>query len=380
MERSQINYEILNKIIIQGGAVYVSGAMSDKRPLEYSKREEAVLTDVFQKNGLHGLLTYVLREVYRGRYHLRNGSKITRALRESIHVLPLDQIRRIEEEVIVNKLADLAEVILKDPDHDLTEEIHALRGMVNVEGDSPANTEFDDFVIQVNLFGQLEIKNQWGKVTESKAKQSLPWNLLKYLLMNPGNPVSLEELIDVGVWPEDGDEVAVRVRLRRLREALQPLHLDGKRGLILYRDGKYSINPKYIIKTDADEFLELVERIKRHPIDDPAGLLLVDRALGLFQGNYMAQTEDAPWVRGYQDSFKKAFSSLAYHALERILTQRGDAQIKLLCLRSVELLPEEEALHKGIIQYLVDRKQTTELMRHITSLNQSGKADWLSSL
>ena len=350
------------------------------RPLEYSKREEAVLTEVFQRDGLHGLLTYVLREVYRGRYHLRNGSKITRVLRESIHMLPLDQIRLIEEDLIVSKLADLAEVILKDLDHDLTEEIHALRGMVNVDGNAQTNKQIEESVVRINLFGQLEIENQWGKVTETRAKQSLPWNLLKYLLLKVGNTVSLEELIDKGVWPEDGDEVAVRVRLRRLREALQPLHLDGKRGLILYRDGEYAINPKYIIKTDADEFLELVERIKRHPIDDPAGLQLVDRALELFRGNYMAQTEDAPWIKTCQDSFKEAFCWLAYHALERIVAKSGDAQIKLLCLRSVELLPEEEILHKGIIQYLVDRKQTTELMRHITSLNQSGKADWLRSL
>ena len=118
----------------------------------------------------------------------------------------------------------------------------------------------DDNEVYIKVYGAVELESKWGRVIENRARQPLPWLLLKYLLMDPQREAHLDELIAT-IWPPsetDNDIGAARVRVRRLREMLEPLKLDGTKGLILYCNGKFSLNPQYDIKTDVDTFNDLM--------------------------------------------------------------------------------------------------------------------------
>ena len=114
--------------------------------------------------------------------------------------------------------------------------------------------------VNVRLFGRLELENQWGSAGENPSHPSYSWALLKYLLLHPGREIALEELLGT-VWPDDPEihtQYAANIRLRRLREALKPLQLQGKTGLILYGNGRYSLNPDYTLLTDTDLVRDLL--------------------------------------------------------------------------------------------------------------------------
>ena len=201
-----------------------------------------------------------------------------------------------------------------------------------------------DFEIQVKLFGLVELKNQSGELVENRSRHSLPWLLLKYLLVDPLREVDLNELLDT-IWPasESGDDPnAARVRLRRLRESLAPLNLDGTKGLVLFSDGKYSLNPIYNIKTDADEFLELIKQSQNYENNDPVGLQLCMQALELYRGQYMECTENAVWLDKYRSFYNREFAKLARSIIDRSKGIETVDKIPLLCQRTSAVLPGDE--------------------------------------
>lgn len=238
-----------------------------------------------------------------------------------------------------------------------------------------------DPVVRVTLFGAVELSNRLGSTVENPSRQSLPWLLLKYLLANRGREVSLTELTGT-IWPEEEGLGAARVRLRRLRDSLAPLGLDGKHGLILFSDGRYSLNPEYDLDVDADRFAALTARSKGLSADDPEGLKGCVDALELMRGRFMEYTDNDAWLAGYRDYYYREFCALVRETLKRMKTVGDDSALPLLCLRAAVIVPGEEAIHKEIISYLVEQRRELELVRHVARLTRADGtgAGWLSEL
>ena len=366
-------YYIVNKIIIEDGSVFLSAAPSHVRPLTFQRTEDDDLTGAYRAGGLQVMLSVALRRVYRGQWRLRGQSRLTRALRESIHAFPLELIGRLDEDTVVYALSLAAEKILSDPDYDPAGELSDLLRLAHRE-------QTEDNALRVRLFGRIELKNDRGRVVENPSRQSLPWMLLKYLLADPGRAVTLPELLEWGVWPagETGDEIgAARVRLRRLREALAPLGLDGKRGLVTFTAGRYALNPDCPVRTDAEDFAALMEKLSETPVEDPAGLALCREALELFRGPYMEHTEDEPWLTPARDFYGQQFATLIRAALARCEALGDCGILPLLCRRGAAIAPGNEALQQEIIRFLMEHRREAELMQHMTGLIRGGKAPWI---
>lgn len=238
--------------------------------------------------------------------------------------------------------------------------------------------EIPENEVHVRLFGPLELENRWGRVTESP-RSSLSWLLLKYLLLDPERRVPREE-VRQALWNSEADidhDGAARVRLRRLRGALTPLHLDGTSGLVLYAGGMYYLNPCYDIITDEERFRNCMAAVRSLPPTDPDGLAAAREALELFRGPFLEQTE-APWLEVYRAACRREFAVLARSALERSAALEDDRAVPLLCKRAVLLAPEDEALHRAVIRHLMERGRELELARYIAKLSRGGRAPWLT--
>lgn len=373
-----MNYEIVKRIVIHEKKVYFDAADNGVRPLNFIYREEPALTNIFQTKGMRALLEAILRDVYHGRVHLRADSSITRAIRKSVHSLTLEALHRLDEDRVVDCLSVVTEKILLDPDYDPTDE---LRALLREDKRDPAADNLDK-IVHVKLFGALELENHRGHIAENPSKQSFPWLLLKYLLVNRGRDVSQEELFET-VWAtagEDNTEGAARVRLRRLRESLRPLGLDKESGLVRFHLGNYSLNPLYEICCDTDRFAGLSATLKGCPIADPAGLQLCQSILELLRGPFLQHTQEASWLTGYRSYYSSAFRELASNILERMSALQNYSLVPLLCSRAIVIAPGEEELHREMISYLVEQKQEFELVRYISQLSRtSGGAEWLNA-
>lgn len=235
-------------------------------------------------------------------------------------------------------------------------------------------------VIYVRLLGKVELENRWGVASDELSQHTLAGMLLKCLLVEPSGEVSLDELMNSGVWPVgQPDEAIIRMRLLRLRKSLEPLHLGGRNGLVLFSAGWYSLNPQYELKTDVGELVEMMKCIKSFPVPDPAGLQLCHKALNLFRGPFMEGTEDASWFMPYRKFYHKQLAQLTENMLERMQALNDYQALEDLCHKAVEILPEEEKLHRTIINLLVKQRHAQEVTRHITQLDRSGRADWINN-
>ena len=366
-------YQIINKIIIEDNRVFLAAAYNDQRPLTFLRSEEPFLSETLRTGGVQAMLSVVLRRVYRGEYRLRAQSRITRALRESIHAFPMELIGKLDEDTVVVHLAAVAEQLLLDHSYDPMEDLALLSKTINTEDQKRK-------VLRVRLLGTIELKNDNGQVKENPARQSRPWMLLKYLLALPEREADLLELLRAGVWSfsEDGEggEGAARVRLRRLRESLSPLGLDGKQGLVLFQAGKYRLNPDVSLIIDVDELSKLWEQLVSCEEDDPAGLQLCREALELCRGPYMEHTADVPWLENQRDFYDKLFIELVRTTLRRCALQNNFAMVDLLCCRAAVVVPKIEEIQQEIISFLVKHRLEKELIRHMTHLLRDGKLEW----
>ncbi len=244
--------------------------------------------------------------------------------------------------------------------------------------------EKSDMSLLVRCFGGLELENRHGRAAENLMRPSHSWQLLKYLLLSRGGSVDVDELCET-LWPDEVDHggTLMRVRLRRLREALAPLGLGGVRdGLVLYSYGKYYLNSDYELRFEEDEYKAILEKLRAMPMDEPEGLGLCCRALELQRGQYMGERNDGNWLRPMREHYRREFVYLAYNTLGRTKLLGDNRALELLCSRTVGMVPEEENLHRAVVGYLVEQRREHELIRYITRLSRvdGSGAKWLNEL
>lgn len=210
----------------------------------------------------------------------------------------------------------------------------------------------DTYYLRVTLFGTVTLENHLGRVQENPSRQSKPWRLFKYLLVNRNREVRQGELETL--WPDFGSENAARVRLNRLREDLAPLGLGGKNGLVLYAAGGYRLNPRYTLDVDEDRLRDLLARFWACPERDSAGLRLAMAALPLFSGPFLDKTAD-PWTAPWREQYRAEFLKLAREILRRTRLQGDDRALPLLLQRAQVMAPEDDRLHRELRAYLVGK-------------------------
>ena len=241
--------------------------------------------------------------------------------------------------------------------------------------------EENENLVSLRLFGPLQVENKYGIVEESRFRPSVSWLLLKYMVVNIGRDVSEEEM-NARVWPMEGitqEALTNRLRLRRLREAIAPLHLDKQNGLVLFADEWFALNPNYTIETDEDRFGAIMEQLKELPMEDLEAIPLCAEALEIYRGKYLNNTYEAEWLTPFQNYYEKLFKFLLTNTLERIKTTGDKRPLALLCRRSATLMPDWEELHRDIVSMMVEYKEENMLLQYIALLTTSKDAppEWI---
>lgn len=368
-------HDIMSRLVVHDGVVTTERAKADRRSPKYIHKEDPDLTRIYREKGLHGLLVHVSRDIHRGAIHLRADSTLTRLLRKSLHLITLEQFKALDIDRASEMLATMTENFLLGTDYNPSSDIAAMRN-------TTAEVPLPKSEVYIRTFGKLEIENDMGRVEES-VKSSALWALLKYLLVNSTREVELTELCET-VWPggdPDNAESAARVRLNRLRAALNPIGLGGRNGLVIHRMLNFTLNPDCNVRTDADEFTELLAEISRTPVDDAGGLALCKQALELYRGPYLQYTDKDFWFESIQESYQKDFCSLVYNTLDRIKATGNSEVLSLLSQRVLAFGGNDLELHRAVLACIDKFSGETVKKRYITQLMRSGfVADWLSTL
>ncbi len=225
-------------------------------------------------------------------------------------------------------------------------EVIAERGLVAVR---PELAEWP-WAIRVRTLGGLGIELD-GKALSFRGKVAKkPLELLLFIVASGGSDVSASTLA-FALWHElEGDRAraAFNVALHRLRKLL------GNDEALLLEHGRVSLDPRRVW-VDALAFEQLADQVGAPPADKlpPAARVAAERALALYRGAFLHDSEDEAWQVVHRarlaSKFKRLVTLLAHAAIAR-----GDRRSACTLLeRGLEFDPLAEDLARDLMRELI---------------------------
>ncbi len=145
--------------------------------------------------------------------------------------------------------------------------------------------------VYVRLFGTPEIHTLSGELSAKMLQSAKWWRLFAYLLLHR-KPVPMKAIAEALCPNEDAERVenTLRVMMSRKKSDLQSI-FNVSEPIIVSSEYGYSINPKYHIVTDFDEFKILTtQAINQKTIYRRISKL--KKALDLYRGKLYAEASD----------------------------------------------------------------------------------------
>lgn len=205
--------------------------------------------------------------------------------------------------------------------------------------------------VRIHTLGRFGIEIDGAALAFAGKVAKKPLELLQFTIASGGSEVSAATVM-FALWRElDGDKAksAFNVALHRLRKLL------GHDEALVLEVGRLSLEPK-CVWVDCLAFEQLVDSALAGAAATLAPRAAVDlqRAVGLYTGHYLQDTDDEAWQLAYRSrlasKFKRSVSQLARHGL----ANRQRPQVRLLLERALELEPTSEDLARDLMQLLLD--------------------------
>lgn len=194
--------------------------------------------------------------------------------------------------------------------------------------------------------------------------------LLKYLVVERHRFVYVDE-IGENLWPEADYGVASSVRyyIHALRRTLEPGRGSRKPSSFIVSSGaRYRLNLDRV-EVDADQFEEHTARGLTLAQSDPtAGASELERGLGLYRGEFLADSPYAEWAIAERHRLHE----LACAGLRKLADIRFERDAMTAATRCVERLarmqPYDEDVHRRLIELKLAEGRRSDAMRQYSIL------------
>ena len=205
--------------------------------------------------------------------------------------------------------------------------------------------------IRVLTLGRFQIELGGERLAFTGKVAKKPLELLQFIIASGGSDVSATTVM-FALWRDlEGDKAksAFNVALHRLRKLL------GNDDAVVLELGRVSLNPK-LVWVDGLAFEQLVDGAGAAPpaVLAPAAAQAAQRALALYSGHFLHETEDESWQLVYRSrlasKFKRTVTQLARH-----FVASGDTRaVRPLLERALELDPMAEDIARELMRLLSD--------------------------
>lgn len=153
----------------------------------------------------------------------------------------------------------------------------------------------DTCTIQIQTFHTFEIRYKDKVVSSQESRSHKAWQLLAYLLYFREKAISQSELVSI-IWKDtDVSASVLKTTLHRLRTMLKSLDESLGNDWIQCKKGVYYLNPDYPVQCDFTEFEQLFKSAI-DITDDFEKLRIYQRAFSLYQGDFLNDYTDEPWI------------------------------------------------------------------------------------
>lgn len=212
--------------------------------------------------------------------------------------------------------------------------------------------------ISVQMLGDFSLLYDGKAVTLERSSITKATQLLEYLIYNRGKKIPRSDLIRILYESDDISNPAnnLKVNLFRLRKLLSASHLPED-DYISFKSGMYSFNSQTEIEVDAEVFENFVLSSKDENISDEEKLILLQRAISMYRGEFLPMLSNKPWVVVENVKYSNLYKECITEAC-KLLKEIGDLGLRLdICNRAVHIYPFDEEMRLLRISCLIDMKR-----------------------
>ncbi len=163
--------------------------------------------------------------------------------------------------------------------------------------------------IRINCFGEFKVLSDSGQISLWRNK---PAKLtFEYLVVKHGNPVIKDSLMEV-LWPggsPDSSANNLKTVMYQVRDTLKPLFGSGRTNPVLFKEGRYLLNPEIDIIVDFIEFERHWKQGKQFEKEGNSGEARIEyeKAASMYSGDFMEEELYQEWTIPYRESLKDIY-------------------------------------------------------------------------
>ncbi len=210
-------------------------------------------------------------------------------------------------------------------------------------------------IIRVYTLGRFHVSRGDNQILEVGAVMNKTWSVFKFLLTHRHTPVP-GELICEAFWAGVPLEKA-RHSLYNVIYRLRLLFDDGNQGddIFRIRDGLFSMKPDARLWVDVDEFQELcTEAYRFADKDDTQVMELLDRALDLYRGDYLAENYYDDWLKSAQERYRSLYCKAVLQYLDVLIERQEFLKACEMAERALTIEPLNEDIQLRRVSVLSD--------------------------
>lgn len=223
-------------------------------------------------------------------------------------------------------------------------------------------------MLSVYTFGDFDVRVDGKSVLETKGYPHRMMKLFKYFLTFKGKKLLPENIVD-DLW-SDNDYVdpknVLRTQISRVRKMIE-MEVDKDKSFytIEYKNGYYvfEINDNSTLDNELFENY-LVEGNLLKEIDSDRSLLLLEKGLKLYKGEYLQEMDYEEWLVPIRNRYHRLYLQGLFNYIEILKQKNMHQEIVNICEEAIHHEPYGENLHIYFIEALMEVGEKRYAMSH----------------
>lgn len=214
--------------------------------------------------------------------------------------------------------------------------------------------------ISIYTLGKFKVFRGNQNLTQNRKKSSKRWKLFQYLITYRNREVSREELImGLELNTNQDPEASLTALVYRLRKILKTK--EYKKDLIKTRGAAYTFNQNFDYWLDAECFQKLCRKSASEVEDDfEKGLKHFQKALDLYNGDYLEETDSAEWIWSVRNKYRELLITTLVELKKHTVKKDHYNRLWQFFNQVQHLKTFDERLIKGSIELLIKADRISE--------------------
>lgn len=214
-------------------------------------------------------------------------------------------------------------------------------------------------MIKIKALGKFHLSDGTNVLDDDSLRSDMLKKLMIYMLMHRDHPVTTQELLEA-LWEEDETDNpmgALKNLMYRLRTTLKANFGDAK--FIITGSKAYRWNTEIEVELDIEEFEKYI-KLARLEKNESSAIAYYERALSLYQGDFMDNVLDKHWAVIVTTHYHSLFLSSVKELSDLYLHFEQYHEMERICMNGLKFDRVDEHLHCNYILSLI-RQNKLEL-------------------